>query len=161
MSVIFSDDEIKSLVAEPKSIPANWRALQELRQKRGHRERSLTATGVSGGQFRLILRKNIVMPLDFSLILATYIPYSNKIFRLRRYNGKSHKHTNAIEKNSFYNFHIHFATARYQELEFGREDGYAEQTDRYADYRSAISCFVEDLNLILYNEEQRELFPED
>lgn len=160
MSIVFSDHEIESLVAEPKSFPGNWRVLQELRQKRGHRERSLTATGVSGGQFRLILRENTVMPLDFSLILATYIPHSNKIFRLRRYNGKSHKHTNAIEKDSFYNFHIHFATARYQVLEYGREDGYAEQTDRYADYRSAISCFVEDLNLILYNEEQREMFPE-
>jgi hypothetical protein len=44
---------------------------------------------------------------------------------LRRHNGKSHEHTNQIEAGAFYDFHIHRATERYQELGM-REDAYAE-----------------------------------
>ncbi|MDZ7814842.1 MAG: DUF1828 domain-containing protein [Planctomycetota bacterium] len=35
---------------------------------------------------------------------------------MRRYNGKSHQHTNKIEGNTFFDFHIHQATERYQEF---------------------------------------------
>jgi len=54
--------------------------------------------------------------LDFSIILAYCPEASNQLFRLRRYNGKSHEHTNTIEADKFYNYHIHTATERYQEL---------------------------------------------
>ena len=54
------------------------------------------------------------------------VPQSNRVFRLRRYNGKSHEHTNPIEKEIFYDFHIHTATERYQVLENKKEDTYAE-----------------------------------
>jgi hypothetical protein len=51
---------------------------------------------------------------------------------LRRHNGRSHEHTNQIEASTFYDFHIHMATERYQELGM-REDAYAEATDRFGD----------------------------
>jgi hypothetical protein len=81
--------------------------------------------------------------LDFSIILAVNQPDSNQSFRLRRYNGKSHEHTNKIEGNTFYNFHIHHATERYQDSGF-REDAFAEATDRYADFHDALRCMLED-----------------
>ena len=55
--------------------------------------------------------------------------------------------SNLIEKTTFYNFHIHKATERYQILG-SREDAYAEQTDRYIDYLTAYQCFLSDVNLI-------------
>ena len=45
-------------------------------------------------------------PLDFSVILAWLPPQSSTTFRLCRYNGKSHEHTNALEGNRFYDFHV-------------------------------------------------------
>ena len=71
---------------------------------------------VSGAaEFRIILRRNHINPLDFSVILAVRVPNSNQLFRLRRYNGNSHEHTNKIENEKLHDFHIHLATKRYQE----------------------------------------------
>ena len=91
--------------------------------------------------------------LDFSIILVVRVPKSNQLFRLRRYNGKSHEHKNHIENNSFYGFHIHLATERYQEIGT-REDAYAEATDKYGDYSSALRCFIEDMNFDVPTEDQ-------
>ena len=63
-----------------------------------------------------MLRQNKINRLDFSVILAVRVPQSNLLFRLRRYNGKSHEHTNHIEGDTFYDYHIHMATERYQEI---------------------------------------------
>lgn len=91
--------------------------------------------------------------MDFSAILGYIPPRLNLMFRLKRYNGKSHEHTNIIEKASFYDFHVHLATLRYQE--FGlREDGYAEVSDAYADIRSAMDCLIKDCNIILPDDKQ-------
>jgi hypothetical protein len=70
----------------------------------------LDIKGADGGDYRLVLRQSILNPLDFSIILAYRPPKSNQLFRLQRYNGKSHEHTNPIEEETFYNFHIHQAT---------------------------------------------------
>ena len=76
---------------------------------------------------------------------------------MRRHNGKSHEHTNQIERNTFYDFHIHMATERYQE--FGtREDAYAEITERFGDYESALRCLVDDCGFELPPEPQLSLF---
>ena len=69
---------------------------------------------------------------------------TNRLFRLRRYNGKSHEHTNNIEKVTFYDFHIHTATERYQVSENKKEDKFAEVTDRYSDFSGAMDCLIED-----------------
>ncbi|MBF0438663.1 MAG: hypothetical protein HQL93_06025 [Magnetococcales bacterium] len=91
----------------------------------------------------LILRLNSVNQLDFSVILAVIPPGSNRNFRLCRYNGKHGEHTNKLEQEIFYNFHIHTATERYQLLGVD-EDTYAKATNRYADYHGALECLLED-----------------
>ena len=143
VAVTYTDVEITLLVKESKPLPADWRTLTRLHSKRGHKENSLDLSGVDGNQFRLILRQNNANPLDFSIILAVRVPQSNRLFRLRRHNGRSHEHTNSIEGGTFYDFHIHSATERYQELG-SREDAYAEATDRYSDFAGAVDCMLAD-----------------
>ena len=158
MSIIFSDQEIQSLISEPKPVPGDWHSLTTLRSRMGHDARKLDLTGEQGNKFYLILRKNRLIQLDFSLIVATPTPNSNKLFRLRRYNGKSHIHANKIEGERFYDFHIHYATERYQELIYGREDSYAKPTDRYSDYQGALRCLIDDCNFKLSGTDQATLF---
>ncbi|MGR3293571.1 MAG: hypothetical protein ACUZ9M_06090 [Candidatus Scalindua sp.] len=67
-------------------------------------------------------------------------------FKLRRHNGKSHEHSNKLEGVKFYDFHIHFATQRYQD-EGRKEESYAEVTDRYSDIKEALNCLLEDCNI--------------
>ena len=146
MAVRYSDREIESLVQEPKPLPVDWRDRLRLRPKRGHQEQHLDTLGDAGNQFRLIFRQNSINPVAFSIILAVRVPGSNQLFRLRRCNGKNHQHTNRIEGETFYDFHIHMATERYQK--FGaREDAYAETTTRYSDFHGAIRCMIKDVGL--------------
>ncbi|MDE3258831.1 MAG: hypothetical protein OYM47_13425 [Gemmatimonadota bacterium] len=59
----------------------------------------------------------------------------------------------------FYDFHIHVATERYQELGT-REDAYADPTDRYGDYQGALRCLIADANLEVPPDLQVDLFEE-
>jgi hypothetical protein len=138
MAVIFTDQEIAGLIQETKPLPSDYQSKIQTRPKRGHKERELDVTGLSGSEFRLVLRQSLFNPLDFSVILIYRPPNSNQLFRLRRYNGKSHEHTNSIEGDIFYDFHIHQATQRYQEIG-AREDTFAEPTDQFADFQEALS----------------------
>lgn len=115
-----------------------------MKPKRGHKERELEVTGESGSEFKLILRQSNFNPLDFSVILAYRPPKSSQLFRLCRYNGKSHEHTNKLEKETFYTFHIHRATERYQVESGEREDGFAEPTTRYGDFPGALNAMLDD-----------------
>ena len=159
MASPYSDQEIAALLQERKPLPTDWHNQIRLRPKRGHEEQDLELSGDGGGEFRLILRQNRINPLDFSIILAVRVPTSNQIFRLRRYNGKSHEHTNLIEDETFYNFHIHMATERYQEIGT-REYTYAVTTDRYGNFHGALRCLIEDANLDVPPEAQGGLFEE-
>ncbi|HNX17206.1 MAG TPA: hypothetical protein PKM50_02640 [Methanoregula sp.] len=141
MTLQLSDEMIASLLAEQKVIPDDFLTHLKLKTKNGHKEFEKEITGENGSSFRLVFRQSDINTLDFSIILL-YLPKgSNQPFRLRRHNGKSHEHTNPIEKNTFYGFHIHTATERYQQSGY-REDTYAEETNRYADYHSAINCML-------------------
>jgi hypothetical protein len=143
MAAKYSDEEIARMIAERKPLPEDYRSRVQLRDKRGHKERELDLVGESNTRYRLVLRQSEFNKLDFSIILAVCPPDSNQLFRLRRYNGKSHEHTNQIEGDVFYDFHIHQATERYQESG-AREDTFAESTGRYADFHSALRCMLED-----------------
>ena len=147
------------MIQERKPLPDNYRNRIQLRDKRGHKERELDVTGEKGTQFRLILRQSDFNTLDFSIILAVDPPDSSQLFRLRRYNGKSHEHTNQIEGDTFYDFHIHYATERYQESG-AREDAFAELTDRYADFHTALRCMFEDCGFETPKDTQPSLFGE-
>ena len=139
MSVAHSDVQIQQMIAERKLLPADWRPLVQVRPKHGHKERELDVEGDSGNGYQVIMRQSNFNPLDFSVILALRPANSNILFRVRRYNGKSHSHTNVIEGSTITGFHIHEATERYQALG-GSEDGYAEATIAYSDFSSALLC---------------------
>jgi len=142
-----SDGDIGELLQEEKPLPSDFLTRIKTRPKRGHSERELDLTGTGNSQFRVILRQSAVNHLDFSIILAYLPPNTNDMFRLRRHNGLSHEHTNIVEAQTFYDYHIHIATERYQEIG-AREDAFAEPTDRYADYASALRCFWADCGFI-------------
>jgi hypothetical protein len=82
----------------------------------------------------------------------------NKLFRLKRYDGKSHEHTNPIESQRFYDFHIHTATERYQNYGTGEEDKYAEPTNRFTNYGEAFQCLLRDCGFQLPQSPQINLF---
>ena len=148
LAIVLSDAQISAYVSEPKELPANFLSRAYPKSKRGHKESELAVAGSSGSEYRLIFRLSIINPLDFSAILAVRLPNSTRLFRLRRYNGKSHEHTNRIERATFFGFHIHKATERYQDMGLD-EDAYAEPTDRYSDYSTAVQCLVEDCGCTL------------
>jgi len=159
MAVTYTDQEIESLMRERKFLPSDWRRRARMMLKRGHQERHFDITGVDGSEFRVILRQSTANVLDFSAILAVRVPQSSQVFRLRRYNGRSHEHTNHIEGLSFYDFHIHLATERYQELG-AREDAYAEPTDRYGTWQDALLCLFDDASFDVPRGPQRDLLLE-
>jgi hypothetical protein len=143
MILRYSDGEIETLVRAAKHGDLHRLRRPRWIAKRGHREADAGFIGGLGQPFRVVLRQNRLNPLDFSVILGLTPPSSTRLFRLPRYNGKSHEHTNRIERNRLYGFHVHFATARYQ-LAGLDEDGYAEETDRYADLPGAVECLLAD-----------------
>ncbi|MFP4380258.1 MAG: hypothetical protein ACLFUS_07130 [Candidatus Sumerlaeia bacterium] len=158
MAVKFTDSEIAKLIEERKVLSEKHHSGLEPRIKRAHKEQDLNIEGEDGSHFRLILRQSTVNRFDFSIILAVMPEGSNQLFRLRRYNGKSHEHTNQIEgMTPFYDFHIHYATERYQDCG-AREDAYAETTDRYADFPGALLCMLKDCAFIVPEGGQTRLF---
>ncbi len=159
MADILSDQDIERLVKEKKSLPADYQGKIQVRPKRGHKERELDIKGEDGNDFRIILRQSLINPFDFSIILVYRPPQSNTLFRLRRYNGKSHEHTNLIEGGTFYDYHIHQATERYQQIG-AREDTYAEPTNRFSDFLQATSCMISDCAFETPFDPQRKLFKE-
>jgi hypothetical protein len=140
----YTDKEIEEFIKEAKTAPNDIAIrLEKMRQKRGHSELNLDIAAHSSNQYRLIIRQNKIYKLDFSIILALISPKTNYLFRLRRYNGKSHQHKNLIEQKSFYEYHIHMATERYQDLGMD-EDAYAEPSSRFHDLHSALQCLIGD-----------------
>lgn len=157
MALILADKEILQLIGEEKPLPKEYSSLFQMKEKKGHKEQELILKRKDGSDFKIILRQSRINILDFSVILGYVPPKSNIMFRLRRYNGKSHEHTNIIEKTTFYDFHMHIATLKYQEAGL-REDGYAEISEEYADIHGAMDCFIKDCNLVLPDNKQFKLF---
>ena len=146
MPIRYTDQEIGELVQERKSLPTDWRNQLVTRIRRSNKERHLDVIGDLGNKFRIIIRQSQFNESSFSVVLGVYDPLLNQLFRLRRYNGNDHTHTNEIEKVKIQGFHIHFATARYQSRGL-REDDYAETTKRYKDVNGALECLIADANL--------------
>jgi hypothetical protein len=157
MASRYTDSEIAAFLDEQKLLPSDYQARLILTQKRGHKERELQIEGSSGNRFVLMLRLNDFNIFDFSIILGVVSKDTNGVFRLRRYNGKSHEHTNRIEGNTFYNFHVHTATERYQDLG-AKEEHYAEATDRYSDFSGALACMLKDCGFKIIPSSQTDLF---
>lgn len=159
MAARYSDREIMAFLEEKKPLPKDFRSKLHPRPKRMHSEQRLEIQGEGGNHYRLIIRQSRLNPFDFSIILALCPPNSNQVFRLRRYNGKSHEHTNTIEGDRFYAYHVHTATERYQELG-AREDAYAEPSDRFSDFNAALNCMLSDCGFDVPQDPQMKLFKE-
>ncbi len=150
MARILTDREIDELLHEHKSLPTNWQSRLQPRPKSNfsYSQRDYEIQGENGHVFRIVIRKNEINPLDFSIIL-TFRDNNGAEFNLCRYNGRHpSQHTNKLEKaeglsnSKFRNaFHIHKATQRYQEMDLAI-DGYAEATDDYSSFDTALHVFV-------------------
>lgn len=151
----YTDDEIKELLLEPKK-PLSGKLKLRFKSKGAHNEQDIELIGENGNRFRLMLRQSKLNTLDFSVILAYCPSETSKDFRLCRYNGK-HQHSNRVEGTSLFDYHIHFATERYQGAG-AKEEAYAEPTDRYSDLDSALRCILTDCYINLSNEKTRSLF---
>ncbi|MDP2682082.1 MAG: hypothetical protein Q8P28_04630 [Deltaproteobacteria bacterium] len=156
MSILLNDNDILELIQERKILPEGYTTVFQMREKKGHKEQEVTIKRNDDSLFKLILRQNITNVLDFSVILGYMPSKSNVLFRLTRYNGR-HTHTNKIEGGSFYDFHIHLATQRYQEKGYD-EDAYAQASSAYSDIRGAMECLIKDCNIILPEDRQPRLF---
>jgi hypothetical protein len=143
--VHLTDADIQLLLAEPKILPLSFERKTVLKQRRGHGEAQFDLGSSSDNRFCIILRQSHFNSLDFSAILGYYLIAPQKVFLLRRYNGK-HEHTNSIERETFYDFHIHEATERYQALGCN-EERFAVVTARYSTLVQAFDCLITDCNL--------------
>jgi hypothetical protein len=145
--LILSDEQITALIQQEKPMPMGLRPLSRLTERNQHRRKDFDITCESGDVFVIAIRQSMLNAFDFSAILAYKLPGVNTIFRLRRYNGKSHPHTNPIENQKFRDFHIHTATERYQLLG-GKEEHFAMIDKRYSDLEGAIECLLLDCGFL-------------
>ena len=150
MEAFLTDIEIEQLLIERKQMTISISELfEDLKDKRGHKGAEHFIPRADGSSFAIKVRLSNENPLDFSAILGYSPPNSNKLFLLRRYNGKSHEHRNKLEKEiAFYDFHIHTATERYQR-EGTKEEYFAVITDRYSTVHEALNCLISDCNVVL------------
>ena len=137
-----SEEQIGTLIREAKSIPEGLCPVGRMTERNQHKRKDYDLACDSGNKYLVAIRQSCLNAWDFSVILGYYLPKVNTVFRLRRYNGK-HRHTNTIEKDTFYRFHIHTATERYQ-VPGSKEDHFAEATNRYWSLESAIQCLLMD-----------------
>lgn len=142
--IFLSDALIAELIAERKVIPDGLKPLTKLAERSKHLRRDYEITCPTGNLFVIKIRKSTINPFDFSAILGYRLPGVNTIFLLRRYNGKSHYHSNPLDENvRFRAFHIHTATERYQKMG-PKAEHFAEITPRYVDLDGAIECLLAD-----------------
>ena len=157
MAIFLNNTEIQALIVEEKGIESKAINLLSMKKKKGHKESDISIACPDGSNFKIVLRQNSNDSLDFSAILMFLPKGSNEDFKLKRYNGKNHQHTNKLHKTKFYDFHIHTATEEYQRAGM-KEETFAEQTQRYSTLTEAFNCLVQDCNVILPDDKQLKLF---
>lgn len=154
MAVLLTDAEIDALVNEEKYFPNDYKP--HWVYKGTHKQSSIKCSGKNGNIFFVKIRQNTISSSDFSVILGIELKRGSKLFRLRRYNGR-HQHFNNLERERFLDFHIHYATERYQRNgQF--EETYAQPTHRYSDLGGAFRCMVDDCNFVTKDLSQLTLF---
>jgi hypothetical protein len=149
--VVITDEQISHFINEKKIVSNKFNPV--LRDKSIYHEFVFEVKGENENTFRIIVRQNKINPLDFSVILGVSI--NGRLFKLKRYNGNLHEHINKIENQKISGFHIHKATQRYQEMGF-REEGYAEVSKKYVDWRTALNSMLNDNNFLVEVEKSQE-----
>lgn len=154
-----TDTQIDALVHEPKRLNRSSRAiLHSMEAKKGremlHEQASIVfPRNADEGKWRIYLRLSKKNSLDFSCGIG-FIPAGRKSdFTIRRYNGKSHEHTNWLDGVApFYGFHIHRATEQYQQSSYA-DDHYAEPTELYTDFYGAFKTLLSECNVTVTDEQ--------
>lgn len=142
---LLKEDFIDKLIAEPKYIRSSKKSQFTYTTEKNHKKASIQLE--SRYNFKMNIRQSIRDPLDFSVILLYASSNRNSNYRiLIRYNGDHGWHKNSLEGNIVKKQHIHRMTERYQ-LSQLREDGYAEETDKYVTLNEAINEFMNDMNI--------------
>lgn len=157
MIYYFTDEEINQLPMENKKYDGPIDDFLRFKEAEGHKKASLEIPRADGSMFVVKLRQNKNSVTDFSAILAYQEKGANQDFKLRRYNGR-HEHTNKLEKQKFFDFHVHYATQRYQDAAGRKEESYAEPTDRYSDIKGALNCLIQDCNIRIEKDAQTSIF---
>lgn len=139
--VVLTDKQISEYIREEKSLPNEFKPKFKVKNNQNIFETDIQ--GQAGNIFRIIIRQNQINPLNFSVIFGVVL--DGKLFRLKRYNGDSHEHTNKIEGNEIEGFHIHTATQRYQERGF-QPEGFAESSKKYSDWQNALKTMLYENN---------------
>ncbi len=142
--MVVSDIEIQSLMDEKKTLLSSLNP--SFKDGRSSQRFEHDFEGEKGNKFKVVIRVSNFNPSDFSVILC--VKLGGKWFRLRRYNGDSHEHTNSLEQEKVKGCHIHYATERYQERGF-REEDYARSTNKYGDWKKALDILMKEANFQL------------
>ncbi len=157
-----TNKEIDDLVNEPKPVGMSTNEfMQKMKRKSGRAASFLQNSHAfqrqhGEGEWLLYARINEDNLLDFSCGLGFIPKARNKVFILRRFNGKSHQHTNKLDGHeSFYDFHIHQATEKYQNSSYADEH-YAERTDRYTRLEQALDCLLQDCKVTMSAEDNNQ-----
>jgi hypothetical protein len=146
-AMVLNDAQLLTLVEEPKKVKDCYPTSFPFRAKGTHYECEFEIETQTGNKFEIKVRQSSRNPLDFSVILVFYRHLTGQGIRLVRYNGKSHEHSNPIEKDRFYDFHIHKATERYMRRPGSDPETFAAVTVRYSDLNGAFRCLVEDCKI--------------
>lgn len=147
---VITDDMIREYTSELKILPDNFKI--NFRDKKcGHIQSNNIIVGKDGSTFVISIRQSKFNLLDFSVIFGVMI--GGSVFRLIRYNGDHGEHTNKITGEKFSGCHIHRATKIYQENGF-EEEGYAEPTDKYVDWKGALNTLLHENNFQLKNQKR-------
>lgn len=143
--ITITNRQIQDFIKEKKILPKGFNPSLKDRNvsNQSHNHFDCEIIGEYGNTYRIIIRQSKINPLDFSVIFGIIL--SGRVFRIRRYNGDAHPHSNKIEKETIDGFHIHQATERYQELG-SREEYYAQKTTEYSDLNSALSTMLKENN---------------
>ena len=161
---VITDQEIRELINERKPCPEDWRERLTPKASAGKRHDvgGFSIDGAAGHRFSVLSRLLPSTPMNFSIILR-FDDLDGASYRLLRCNGIHGEHTNIIEKElglepaRFADVcHIHQATERYQ-VQGLEIDKYAEPTDAYHDFWSAVDHMQRRASLLLPPRAQRSL----
>lgn len=136
--MVVIDSQIQGYINEKKTLPPDFKTALKPRDN-GHLHYECEIKGENGNTFTISIRQSKFNLFDFSVIFGVML--GNGIFRIKRYNGNSHHHTNKIENEAIDGFHIHIATERYQNEGF-KEDTYATKSTKHWDLPSALKLML-------------------
>lgn len=150
MPIMLDAVQMEALLVMPKPLPSNYQRVLTLKQnpKQAYSKAEVKVEVDPEHVFFIKLRQTLQEPDNFSVIVGYVIPHTNRLFHLRRYNGRM-EHRNKLEKTRFIDYHIHQATERYQLVEGSCVEGYAEQTALYSDIMGALQLALKECNFVL------------